>query len=128
MVTGPTSVAFSRDPSSTCIDDTVHAIEYERIHFGPRATVRQVDVSLSVNETMATKQLVAPVDPWRTLVFSAAQNGMGQGGGQGSFRNDDQPGEMTALHRLENPAEIRLERARAEGSALFTAFVVQFSP
>ncbi|OJH38993.1 hypothetical protein [Cystobacter ferrugineus] len=128
-LTSPTEISFSRGAGSSagCTTAVINDISWERIDFGPRASVQTVPVTMNRGEYEAYPA-ISPVDVSRTVVFASGQGMNGQAGGESSYSGDDLISESLAGFELDSPSRLRIIRDSVEGRARWTSFVVQFEP
>ncbi|WNG18468.1 hypothetical protein [Cystobacter fuscus] len=128
-LTSPTEISFSRGAGSSagCTTAVINDISWERIDFGPRASVQTVPVTMNRGEYEAYPA-ISPVDESRSVVFASGQGMNGQAGGESSYAADDLISESLAGFEFDSPNRLRIIRDSFEGRARWTSFVVQFEP
>ncbi|ATB41284.1 hypothetical protein CYFUS_006749 [Cystobacter fuscus] len=128
-LTSPTEISFSRGAGSSagCTTAVIQDISWERIDFGPRASVQTVPVTLNPGEYEAYPA-ISRVDESRSVVFASGQGMNGQAGGESSYSADDLISESLAGFEFDSPNRLRIIRDSFEGRARWTSFVVQFEP
>ncbi len=117
------SALFERN---TALADGVSAIHYERVTLPPGNVVHAVPVSMANSAASATGTFPA-VDVSRASAFAGGMAIGGPVGGTGS-QNNARPENMMARFTFSSPTEINATRARTEGAAAWTVWVVQFEP
>ncbi len=128
-LTSPTEISFSRGAgnSAGCTTAVIQDISWERIDFGPRASVQTVPVTM-VRGKYEVYPPISPVDESRSVVFASGQGMNGQAGGESSYSGDDLISESLAGFEFDLPDRLRIIRDSMEAQARWTTFVVQFEP
>ncbi|WNG26060.1 hypothetical protein F0U62_20060 [Cystobacter fuscus] len=128
-LTSPTEISFSRGAgnSAGCTTAVIQDISWERIDFGPRASVQTVPVTM-VRGKYDAYPTISPVDESRSVVFASGQGMNGQAGGESSYSGDDLISESLAGFEFDTPNRLRIIRDSLEAQARWTTFVVQFEP
>ena len=127
-----TSVAISRGNASTdggCALELLEQLAWERIDFQQRARVQAIAVTLNAGTTQQTTA-IAPVDPTRTVVFSAGMSGAGQGGGESSPSGaiNAAPDAVGRFDISNGGTSLTVRRDGAAAQAAFTVWVVEVNP
>jgi hypothetical protein len=124
----PTSISFTRGAGDAfdCVLSPVLQLEWQRLDFGPRATVqtRQVSIPAGMFNGSAT---ISAVDMSRTFVLTS-EMANGNGGGETNFVGGYWGGEAFARVQLTSPTTVSFSRPRSQSLALFTLYVVQLEP
>lgn len=137
---GATSLTFTRGAGTSdtnCYDSAVAELAWERVTLpscGTGCNLVQHPAALSFTSGNATTPaLTTAVETHRAIVFFAGQGPGGQASGESSYADsgaDD--GDNTApLHgrpTFSDSTHVRVDRALASGTAIFSPQVVQFDP
>ena len=123
-----TSVAFSRGDGAAagCTGANVEAIAWERVDFGARASVQEVQVPLGTGGVLTLP--VTPFDPNRAFALAGGIGKSGYGAGEGRYAGSGVIGEMSALLELAPPSTLKVLRDSSFDRAQFTGYVVQVNP
>ena len=123
----PSTITFSRGGSGDggCPAAPMPGAYFERIDFGPHATVQQ-HVVVSVLGEIATVQ-VRPYDLSRTLLFASSQTVAGQGAGETNAVDSFYPAGTAAFVPLTSTQVSALRADRSLG-AVHTLYVVELNP
>jgi hypothetical protein len=122
---GPSELTFSRALGDAgCAVNALPRLTWERIDFGPRATVQERTVLLGPG-TFQADTVITAVDPSRTFLLSSNQSTMGQGMGETDYQPFNKPAEAAFGFELPTSTTLRVLRGRASTSARVTVYVVQ---
>lgn len=125
---GTSDVRFSRGlGDGGCATDTADYVAYERLDFGPLATVQERTLTFLPGQTTQSPTFLS-VDTTRTFVIASNQSAMGQGMGETDMPITSLPAE--AAFSLELPATptattMTVRRARSLSTARVTIYIVQ---
>lgn len=129
-VASPSEVQVSRGAGNAdggCAGRAVEQVWLERVDFGSRAQVQQKTVTLAVGDTTAAVA-ITPVDASRAVVFASTQLGGGQAAGETDLVTPSRVHEASARCELTAADTVRVTRARALSTAVFTFYVVELDP
>ncbi len=122
-ITSSTQITFTR--ATGCSGTTqIDAISWEVVEFTEGGLVRPITVNMNGNG--AANVNIAAVDPTKSLIFAGGQWTNGQALGEGSYAGDDIIGAMTGKFTLTNSTNVQVVRNNTQGTAKWSAFVVQF--
>lgn len=122
------TISFTRAAGDTaCTLTPMENVLYERIDFGPRATVREYTATLAptVGSLPVT---VTPVDASRTIVFASSQIAGGQGAGETSHGGTAHFTEGLFQLQLTAANTVTVTRAETSSSAQVTFYVAELVP
>jgi hypothetical protein len=124
----PTSITFTRGSGDAvnCVSNPVFELDWQRIDFGARATVQTRQVTMLPTET-ARSVMITTVDMSRAF---ALMSGMpnGNGGGETDYFGSYFGSEAMVRVQLSSSTTVQLSRQRANGTAMFTLYVVELEP
>jgi hypothetical protein len=125
----PTSLRFSRGVGSDggCTGVPFPPRFFERIDFGSRASVQQVEVRFDADDRTASANVRA-VDLSRTLVLTSSQSAAGQGAGETSMLGSRLFTAATASTVLSGPTSVQVTRSEGGAASAFTVYVVELVP
>ncbi|MDP3500695.1 MAG: hypothetical protein Q8S33_10195 [Myxococcales bacterium] len=129
-IASPTSLSFSRvlgRADAGCPLTPMPAVFFERVDFGARGTVQQLDAALEEGRASVTVG-IRPIDVSRTLVFATSQTVAGQGAGETSTLGPRLYTAATAIFNLTGSTTVSVQRGETTGAAAFTFSVVEFTP
>ncbi len=129
-IASPTSLAFSRSlgrADAGCALTPMPAVYFERVDFGSRGTVQQLDAVLESGDP-AVSVAIRPVDVSRTLVFASSQTVAGQGAGETSTPGPRLYTSATAIFNVTGSSAVTVQRGETTGAAAFSFFVVELTP
>lgn len=127
-LSSPTELTFTRGAQGDagCPSFPMPGAHFERIDFGPRATVQQhVVVNPPGGQAEVT---VRPYDVSRTLLFSSAQTVAGQGAGETSLVDTRLYIGGTVAFVPVSSTRVATPRAERTASAVHTLYVVELTP
>ena len=130
-VSSPTSLTFTRGGGilfGTCDNYSSGDISYQRVDFGPRASVQQHLVTIPHALATQTVTLNPAVDPSRTLVFFSGMTTSGLATGETGDRasGNDRINHVVATAALLSGNQVLVSRQEALEPAQYTLFVVEF--
>lgn len=129
-IASPTSLSFSRAlgrADAGCPLTAMPPVFFERVDFGARATVQQLDAVLEAGVASATVG-IRPVDVSRALVFASSQTVAGQGAGETVTLGPRLYTAATAIFNVTGSSTVVVQRGETTGAAAFTFSVVEFTP
>lgn len=129
-IASATSLSFSRAlgrADAGCPLTPMPAVFFERVDFGSRGTVQQLDAVLEAGAASVTVG-IRPVDVSRALVFATSQTVAGQGAGETSTLGPRLYTSATAIFNLTGSTTVSVQRGETTGAAGFTFSVVELSP
>jgi len=122
---GPSELRFSRALGDAgCAVDVAQSVAWERIDFGPRATVQERTLTFAAGQAQLTSTITA-VDPTRTFVVSSGQSANGQGTGETDEPVASRPGQAAFTLELTDATTVTAQRAVSSAAAAITFYVVQ---
>lgn len=129
-IASPTSLSFSRAlgrADAGCPLTPMPPVFFERVDFGSRGTVQQLDAVLEAGAA-SVGVTIRPVDLSRTLVFASSQTVAGQGAGETSTLGPRLYTSATAIFNLTGSTTVSVQRGETTGAAAFTFSVVELTP
>ncbi len=133
-VASATALSFTRGNGAggACVDADIVELPWERVEFPTSVSVQSAALTVGSGSTSATGTLAPAVTSHRTLLLLAGQGPGGQSSGEtdfaGNTANDDDPGVVHGYLSMPSSTQIRVDRARSDGVAVFTPYIVEFTP